>query len=286
MVHLLLFSGVQAPLQVRYSRPAKPKYDLPPLVHRALHTALDSKPASASYDAGADLLIIPRPGTLHKHSWDACSLADYDVTVKIQIVNKGTAASYAAEVSKALQTLAEHKGLELLDTVLVGLPKDEPASTWVEFWKTITSGEIKDVKNWGTLNLLEPILAELVTIKAPVANELNTTDCYTLPQDYTAFASSHRIQLWASGGGAGPDPLPAADLHNLLHEFKSVLGGLVPAKSTPALSSIIPVAADGSSFCGQAKPDVAVDWVVTYTLLSRTRNIVKDKGYIVSAESA
>ncbi|KAL1405189.1 hypothetical protein Q8F55_008814 [Vanrija albida] len=286
MVHLLLFSGVQAPLQVRYSRPAKPKADLPPLVHRALHTALDSKPASASYEASSDLLIIPRPGTLHKHSWDECSLADYDVTVKVQIVNKGTAASYAAFVGKALETLAEHKGLEQLDTVLVGLPEDEDASTWAEFWKTITSGGTKNIKSWGTLNLLEPILAELVAVKAPVANELNTTDCYTLPKEYTAFASSHGIQLWASGGGAGANPLPAADLHNLLHEFKSVLGGLVPASSAPTLSSIIPLAADGSSFVEQPKPAVAVDWVVTYTLLSRTRNIVKDKGYIVSAESA
>lgn len=68
----------------------------------------------------------------------------------------------------------------------------------------MTGGTPGNVKQWGTIGLVEAQLTELSSIKVPVANELNVTDCTTLPQDYTSFAKSKGIQLWASGGAAGP----------------------------------------------------------------------------------
>lgn len=70
---------------------------------------------------------------------------------------------------------------------------------WEEVW-TVTS----QVRHWGTIGLREPMLSHLTKIQAPYANELNVTDCQTLPKDLTSFAQSHKIHLWASGGGFGP----------------------------------------------------------------------------------
>lgn len=60
------------------------------------------------------------------------------------------------------------------------------------------------VKQWGTIGLREPMFSLVTKIKAPYANELNVTDCQTLPPDLTSFAKSKHIHLWASGGGFGP----------------------------------------------------------------------------------
>lgn len=114
MVGLLVFSGSQAPLPVRYPHPAKPKLALPPLVHRSLHTALDAQPPSALFQD--NLLSIPQPGTLVKHAPES----DHEVTVKIQVDN-GSPNALAA-ITEALDTLAQHKGLSTIDTALVGLP--------------------------------------------------------------------------------------------------------------------------------------------------------------------
>jgi hypothetical protein len=81
-----------------------------------------------------------------------------------------------------------------------------------------------------------------------------------------------------------PEPLPSADLHNLLSEFAPKLATLAPGANTAPLAQLIAVTPAGE-YEGAA-PGVRVRWVVSYTLVSRTRNIVKDKGFIVAADFA
>lgn len=119
MVRLILFSGSQSPLPVRYARPSKPTLAIPPLVHRALHTALDAQPPSALFDKSADTLVIPNPSAFVKHTSGGDK--EYEVTVKIQ-VSAATPSSYYQTVKDALQVLADRKGLAAADIVLVGLP--------------------------------------------------------------------------------------------------------------------------------------------------------------------
>lgn len=59
------------------------------------------------------------------------------------------------------------------------------------------------------------------------------------------------------------DPLPSAELHNLLQEFQPVAASLAPSVDVTALSGLIPLSADGSSYDADAQPGVSVDWVLT-----------------------
>lgn len=59
------------------------------------------------------------------------------------------------------------------------------------------------------------------------------------------------------------DPLPSAELHNLLQEFQPVAASLAPSVDVSALSGLIPLSADGSSYDADAQPGVSVDWVLT-----------------------
>ncbi|CAK9782255.1 hypothetical protein CC85DRAFT_325376 [Cutaneotrichosporon oleaginosum] len=273
MVRLLLFAGTQSPLPVRYPHPDKPRLALPPLVHRSLHTALDAAPPSALFADG--LLSIPQPGSLHKHARDA----DHDATVKVQVYAGG---EYLPAIEEALGTLARVKGLSEVETGLVGLPAGTGAEEWNAVWESLGGIRGATVAKWGTIGLDADQLSKLSS--TPAVNELNVTDCATLPKEYTAFAKEKGIQLWASGGGAGPEPLPSADLHNLLSEFQPKLAALAPGARTAPLAQLVAVTPEGTYEA--AAPGVRVRWVVSYTLVSRSRNIVKDKGYIVAADFA
>jgi hypothetical protein len=103
------------------------------------------------------------------------------------------------------------------------------------------------------------------------------------------------------------DPLPDADLHNLLNEFvhliptssgtsNGVSEGANGASSTGPLSKVIPLRDDELKYDEAQKRGVAVRWVLSvsrkaahrlaeltlqYTLVSKSRNVLKDKGYVV-----
>lgn len=119
MPRLLLFSGSQSPLSVRYPRPAKSNLVLPPLVHRALHTALDPQQPSALVDS--DTVIIPHPGALSKHAFTD---GEYETTVKFQLTEAHTPETVVGFIREALRVLAERKGLNVIDVLLLGLPEN------------------------------------------------------------------------------------------------------------------------------------------------------------------
>lgn len=122
-MRLLLFSGSQSPLAVRYPHPKSPKLVLPPLVHRALHTALDAKPPSAALNSHTDTLIIPKPEALNKHAPAEYEHEDFEVTVKIQLRRQQSTEAQLDSIRSALEILSTRKGLSSPDVVLVGLPE-------------------------------------------------------------------------------------------------------------------------------------------------------------------
>lgn len=122
-MRLLLFSGSQSPLAVRYPHPKDPKLVLPPLVHRALHTALDTKPPSAALNSHTNTLIIPKPEALNKHTPAEYEQEDFEVTVKIQLRREQSTQEYLESIRSALEILSTRKGLSTPDVVLVGLPE-------------------------------------------------------------------------------------------------------------------------------------------------------------------
>lgn len=96
---------------------------LPPLIHRALHTALDAKPPSAALNTSTDTLIIPKPEALNKHTPAEYEHEDYEVTVKIQLRRTQPIAACLDDIRDALEILSSRKGLSSPDVVLVGLPE-------------------------------------------------------------------------------------------------------------------------------------------------------------------
>lgn len=65
------------------------------------------------------------------------------------------------------------------------------------------------------------------------------------------------------------DPLPDADLHNVLHEFTERL----PID----MGELIPLRPDELKY--ESRPSaVRVKWVLGYTVMSQSRNVVQDKG--------
>jgi hypothetical protein len=119
-MRLLLFSGSQSPLATRHPRPKSTSaLTLPPLVHRALHTALDPEAPSAVVSSGT--LVIPQPGALARHAL-AQGETEFETTVRIQLC-RADADRVVASVSEALAVLEQLKGLGSVDVVLLGLPE-------------------------------------------------------------------------------------------------------------------------------------------------------------------
>lgn len=351
---LLIFTTSQSPLPVRFPRPHKPTLNLPALVHRSLHSALDVSPPSISTLDGT--IIIPHPDTLIKHdvppdhahpphtSTDAALSAqpeaagtrsakgdelEAEITVKIHLVGEGSPSTRAQWVDDALETLRRHKGLSEIDTLLVGfkgvdykgkrtiaadffgcgaegLTSDVPAvvseqaakgarETWEAISQTYEDGK-RGVKDLGTLYLPLDVLQDLgESSLAPKVNSLDTPDCHSLPKEYTQYAKDKGIELWAGGGGEGSggsgswlgnddsspaDPIPDADLHNLLQEFAALLdyeqrpstanGTIKGTGPQSILAQQIPLREDGLKYDEQTKRGVNVRWVLS---VSRGTNL-------------
>ncbi|WVQ71320.1 hypothetical protein IAR50_000848 [Cryptococcus sp. DSM 104548] len=126
------------------------------------------------------------------------------------------------------------------------------------------------------------------------ANVLDTPDCHHLPGEYVGYAKKRGVELWAGGGREGSDPLPSAHLQNTLHEFLPLLRSspALPAEARQLLNAKldkqVPVTEDGLAFReegeGGVEKGVEVRWVLSYTVISKTRNVVEDKGYIIAAD--
>jgi hypothetical protein len=138
----------------------------------------------------------------------------------------------------------------------------------------------------------------------PSVNCLSTPECHTLPEDMLAFAREKKIDLWAGSAGEGSDPLPSVHLHNTLQEFvqhlpndfiqqSSTLGTLVPIDENVEngtrehLGVEVEWVLGVSVACAQTKcRDSDRDLAPQYTVLSKSRNVIEDKGSVPLARLA
>ncbi|KAJ9108876.1 hypothetical protein QFC21_000196 [Naganishia friedmannii] len=121
----------------------------------------------------------------------------------------------------------------------------------------------------------------------PAVNCMNTPDCHWLPEELLQYAREQGIELWAGGAGESCDPLPSVHLHNTMQEFISKFPEGVFKQDT-TLARLIPFSDekgddDDDDAQGNTEVGVNVEWVLGYTVISKSRNVVQDKGYIISA---
>lgn len=147
---ILIFTSSQSSLPIRTPRPRKPILNLPAIIHRALHSALDPSPPSFQISPESTI-IIPHPDTLIKHdvppnhshpphtvSSDAAEIngtsqpeaggtgsakgdeLEAEITVKVHLIAPGVPQERAQWVIDALESLRANKGLTEVDTLLVG----------------------------------------------------------------------------------------------------------------------------------------------------------------------
>jgi hypothetical protein len=139
---LILFTTSQIPLPTRYPHPHKPNLLIPPLVHRSLHSALDSTPPS--YTSTNTTLYIPDIETLAKHDLPptspstststrpsvidpnldgqppSTSFTESEVTAKLHFVSPSSPSTRLEWINDALATLSKYKGLTRIDNLLIG----------------------------------------------------------------------------------------------------------------------------------------------------------------------
>jgi hypothetical protein len=73
--------------------------------------------------------------------------------------------------------------------------------------------------------------------------------------------------------------LPDADLHNVLHEFQPLVSSSILSNQIPTgLDKLIPLREDELKYETEPKPALTVKWALGYTVISKSRNVVKDKG--------
>ncbi|XP_042617841.1 glutamate--cysteine ligase regulatory subunit-like [Cyprinus carpio] len=155
-------------------------------------------------------------------------------------------------------------GVSQLDSVIIApppLPEGEPQTLthleplWEELESLVHSQKIAAI---GTSDLDKTLLEQLYNwaqVK-PSSNQVNLASCCVMPPDLTAFAKEFDIQLLT---------------HNDPKELISAAG--------------FQEAVQGSSKDLQAA-DWRLEWVLRYSIIVKSRGIIKAKGYIVHAKKS
>ncbi|RXM28798.1 Glutamate--cysteine ligase regulatory subunit [Acipenser ruthenus] len=153
-------------------------------------------------------------------------------------------------------------GVSQLDSVMIAPPPlpegvsltlEHLQPYWEELENLLQSHKIAAI---GTSDLDKPLLEQLYTwaqVK-PSSNQVNLASCCVMPPDLTAFAKEYDIQL-----------LTHNDTKELITETsfqESVSEGVKDA-----------VVADWS-----------LEWVLRYSIIVKSRGIIKSKGYLVQAK--
>ncbi|CAL1593713.1 unnamed protein product [Knipowitschia caucasica] len=163
-------------------------------------------------------------------------------------------------VNLACQTLA----VSQLDSVIIAPPGPPEGATqalahlqpaWEELEALVHSQQIAAI---GTSDLDKDLLEQLYNwaqVK-PSSNQVNLASCCVMPPDLTAFAKEFDIQLLT---------------HNDAKELMSA------AAFQQALQ-------EGTQDLSVA--DWRLEWVLRYSIIVKSRGIIKSKGYLVSARKA
>ncbi|XP_077309016.1 glutamate--cysteine ligase regulatory subunit [Lithobates pipiens] len=179
------------------------------------------------------------------------------VSVKLFVLDSGLS-SIGHAVDMACSTLAVGQ----LDSVIIAPPPLEDGVVLTlehlqPYWRELESlVQDNKVVAIGTSDLDKPLLEQLylwAQIK-PSSNQVNLASCCIMPPDLTAFAKEFDIQL-----------LTHSDSKEILSEesFQEVLRDSVEGSDADAWSPV---------------------WVLRYSVIVKTRGIIKSKGYIVQAK--
>ncbi|KIS01706.1 hypothetical protein L804_01585 [Cryptococcus deuterogattii 2001/935-1] len=274
------------------------------------------------YIPNLEELVNPSPLSVpNGHTAPESVQDDIELTIKIHLTvsptSIPTASAQAEWVGEALQVVRKAKCLPLPDNLLIGFkgidyhgvktatgaegsvaPNTETIPAELEeevlkVWERVFAERSRIVKEGGKLGSLyapQGLLKKLTEREEGrgrvKVNALDTPDCHHLPKEYTEYARKNGVELWAGGGGEGSDPVPSAHLQNVLQEFLPAIRKIIPEEQVKELNKLdnsIPLRQDGLKF-EDVETGVQVRWVLCYTALSTSRNVVKDKGYIIAAD--
>ncbi|KAM4641376.1 glutamate--cysteine ligase regulatory subunit [Discoglossus pictus] len=179
------------------------------------------------------------------------------VSAKLFIMGPGLS-SIRHAVDMACSTL----GVAQLDSVIIAPPPlEEGVSLSLEnlqpYWRELESlVQDKKVIAIGTSDLDKPVLEQLylwAQVK-PNSNQVNLASCCIMPPDLTAFAKEFDIQL-----------LTHSDPKELLSEksFQEALNESIKE-------------CRGNEW--------SLEWILRYSVIVKTRGIIKSKGYILQAK--
>ncbi|XP_062854489.1 glutamate--cysteine ligase regulatory subunit [Trichomycterus rosablanca] len=172
--------------------------------------------------------------------------------------------SDCTSIKNAVDLACVSLGVSQLDSVIIApppLPEDETLTLahlqplWVELEKNVQSQKVVSI---GTSDLDKALLEQLYSwaqVK-PSSNQVNLASCCVMPPDLTAFAKEFDIQLWT---------------HNDSKELMSSAGF---QKALQESSKELQVA------------DWRLEWVLRYSIIVKSRGIIRAKGYLVHAKKS
>ncbi|XP_069593752.1 glutamate--cysteine ligase regulatory subunit [Ranitomeya imitator] len=179
------------------------------------------------------------------------------VSVKLFVLGDGLS-SIRHAVDMACSTLA----VTQLDSVIIAPPPLEDGVTLTlehlqPYWRELESlVQDNKVVAIGTSDLDKPLLEQLylwAQIK-PSSNQVNLASCCIMPPDLTAFAKQLDIQL-----------LTHSDSKEILSE--------------ESFQDALKEGIQGAQVDGWSP-----EWVLRYSVIVKTRGIIKSKGYIIQAQ--
>jgi hypothetical protein len=146
--------------------------------------------------SGADHLLVAFRGVDYKGKKTAAS----------EFFGCGAEGLESGMGSEHVAPETEHQVLEIWER-LQSLVSDKPEANGNGATTSNGNGDAQiqpQVKGLGTLYFPLALLKRIVDSGAPPSiNALDTPDCHHLPKEYTEFAKSAGVELWAGGGGEG-----------------------------------------------------------------------------------
>ncbi|KAG8555631.1 hypothetical protein GDO81_017767 [Engystomops pustulosus] len=179
------------------------------------------------------------------------------VSVKLFILGDGLS-SLGLAVDMACATL----DIAQLDSVIIAPPPLEDGAVLTlehlePYWRELESlVQDKKVVAIGTSDLDKPLLEQLylwAQVK-PSSNQVNLASCCIMPPDLTAFAKQFDIQL-----------LTHSDSKEILSE--------------DSFQEALREGTQGAQVDGWSP-----EWILRYSVIVKTRGIIKSKGYIIQAK--
>ncbi|KAM6921510.1 glutamate--cysteine ligase regulatory subunit isoform 1-T1 [Xenentodon cancila] len=183
------------------------------------------------------------------------------VSVKLFLCESGQLAIRDA-VGSACQVLA----VSQLDSVIIAPPGPLEADgqtlaylqpVWAELEALVRSQQIAAI---GTSDLDKDLLEQLYNwaqVK-PSSNQVNLASCCVMPPDLTAFAKEYDIQLLTHNDPKGEKLISADTFQEAVREGAKDL----------------------------SITEWRLEWVLRYSVIVKSRGIIKSKGYLVSARRA